>query len=274
MERDSGARNVGPREARVDYNPFNVKQSDMDMEVNFHSTPHMAYNSQKLNTWTRRGDYTEYSDDVKARNPFVEEGRRLTWKDQKSDSGKETPLSDKDSAVAMSYKWPSSQKGRMMRKSEGGIDWPPSATSTGYGLPLTPMNADQFAASALSMTLDTNTSAYSEAATGIDVSKGTQTATKADAPKLGARSKNPFDLPLAIRPKKITSSTEATRTSAVELHASGQQQQPDTLTGKNGLPPTTPLMQHGEHAGVTLPSSKFHSDYDHLSRSLEHPPTR
>ena len=220
MERDSGAHNVGPREARVDYNPFNVKQSDMDF--NFHSTPHMAYNSQKVNMPTRQGVYTEYSDDVKARNPFVEEGRRLTWKDQKSASGIETPLSDKDSAVAMSYKWPISQKGRMMRKSEDGIDWPTSATSTGYGLPLTPMSADQFAASALSMTLDTNTSVYSEAATGIDVSKGTQTAMKTDTPKLGARSKNPFDLPLAIRPKKITSSTEATRTSAVERHASEQ----------------------------------------------------
>jgi hypothetical protein len=265
MERDSGARNVGLREARIDLNPFNVKESDMDMEINFHSTPYLAHNSQKVNTTMRQDVYTDYSDDVNSRNPFLKEGRRLTWRDEKATSGR-------DHAVGISYESQSSLKGRLMRKSEFSADGPPISIHTGYGLPLTPMSTDQPAASAFSMTFDTNTSAYSETAAGIDVGKVTQTAMETDAPKLRARSENPFDIPLSVRPKNITYSTEATRKSAVELQPSSQQL--DTLRGKNGSPQTIPLMQYGEHADVTLPSSLHGVDYDHLPRGLEHPLTR
>jgi hypothetical protein len=76
MASDSGARNVGPKEARVDLHPFKVKQSGI--EVNFHSTPHAAYNWQKLDTTSQQGVHTESFYKIKARNLFY---RRRTATD-------------------------------------------------------------------------------------------------------------------------------------------------------------------------------------------------
>jgi hypothetical protein len=148
--------------------------------------------------------------------------------------------------------------------------WPEvAATAPGFGLPLTPISTDQPTLSTLSVTLDTDASVHSGVATVVDDSERSKPAMKTDILKFWSGSESPFDVPLPVRMKKITSSTEATRTPTVRLHASSQQQ--NTSDCKGDVSQTIPRMRFEEHDDIALPSSEYRVDYGRLSSSLEHP---